>query len=496
MNPHSGSGSVPSGQPFDFEIGAETPYRDRRELGKGGFAIVYEVVFNATDGLKENPVYARKELTVRGDKESGYIQFLSEVRIMKRLHGHHHMTTYVDSYTQGSKFSIIMEPAASSGSLHDYLQDIYNKSSVEENERVFLRRAIGCLAQGLKFIHGHTIRHKDITPQNVLIHNGNIMYSDFGSSFDCSGLESTTTTGIPYGFHRKYSAPEVVSAQQSNVKKNPTKRNRKTDIFSLGAVCADILDALNPGSIGLELRNGCYAEKSEEVVKVLSAWLNLPEFEASLDALVFEHDKEPRPTEAPVLLSEKRGDTVDFHHLAGIIENIATDKLDRHFHGTPSTPIKVRVPEIEVVFCLLCKYMLQAENNLRPTAENVVELLSAFEHSMGLQDVFCTLCHDWRPCDPLSEIASGGSSRNPSPYNNTAKIVDCSERDSTHTLKQFQGMVQPVAPKSEGGTVEEIQRKFKEDVETKARLAGAFARRERRLPLSQNPARSTTPQEH
>jgi serine/threonine protein kinase len=91
------------------------------------------------------------------------------------------------------------------------------------------------LASALAFIHKQTIRHKDIKPQNILIHRGEAMYTDFGLSYDFGDTGRSTTTGVPQGLTRRYCAPEV--AEWGN-------RNSKSDVFSLGCVFIEICLAL------------------------------------------------------------------------------------------------------------------------------------------------------------------------------------------------------------------------------------------------------------
>ena len=148
---------------------------------------------------------------------------------MKRLSGHQHIIRYAASYRCGREIAFLVEPVADSGSLADLLQDIRDKGQPSLAERQILLHSIGCLAEGLAFIHGKTIRHKDIKPENILIHQGKVVYTDFGVAFDGSDVGSATTIGIPDGFSRRYCAPEVVARQ-------PGPRNERTDIFSLGCV--------------------------------------------------------------------------------------------------------------------------------------------------------------------------------------------------------------------------------------------------------------------
>jgi serine/threonine protein kinase len=92
-----------------------------------------------------------------------------------------------------------------------------------------LEQDFGCLGAGLAYMHEKGIRHKDVKPQNILIYQGAVIYTDFGASRD-------TTEGLPDFLTRKYSAPEVLDND---------KRNFAADISSLGCVFIKMLFALS-----------------------------------------------------------------------------------------------------------------------------------------------------------------------------------------------------------------------------------------------------------
>lgn len=162
----------------------------------------------------------------------------NEIMIMRRLSSHPHIIRLFATYSCGRDFGMILTPVADSGDLATYLLNISDSGNpVSTEQRAVLVLAFGCLASGLAYIHQQTIRHKDIKPQNILIHQGRVIYTDFGIAFDGSHLENTTTTGTPSAFTRRYCAPEVA---------NWSKRNRKSDVFSLGCVYIELLTVLEP----------------------------------------------------------------------------------------------------------------------------------------------------------------------------------------------------------------------------------------------------------
>jgi len=216
-------------------------YKHVRMLGHGGSASVEMV-----RSVKTGSVFARKIIknVYSRNLEDAKRKLLNEVHIMQRLAFHRHIAAVHATYIKWRELVIILDPVADSGDLANFLQNYRDqgfaetfKTSTNEagRQRDILVRAFGCLASALAFIHEQTIRHKDIKPQNILIHQGRVMYTDFGLSHDYADIGRSTTTGNPQGFTRRYCAPEVAKGES---------RNSKSDIFSLGCVFIEICLAL------------------------------------------------------------------------------------------------------------------------------------------------------------------------------------------------------------------------------------------------------------
>jgi serine/threonine protein kinase len=90
------------------------------------------------------------------------------------------------------------------------------------------------LTAALVYLHDRSIRHKDIKPQNILIHNGTVILTDFGLSHDFADDVGSTTSG-PTPASPRYSAPEVAAHEA---------RNTSADIWSLGCVFFEMAAAL------------------------------------------------------------------------------------------------------------------------------------------------------------------------------------------------------------------------------------------------------------
>jgi aurora kinase, other len=85
-----------------------------------------------------------------------------------------------------------------------------------------LKNYISQLLDGLEFLHKHKIAHQDIKPENILVNQSKLLYTDFGLSVKCLNNQATTNCGT-----RQYAPPEINS---DGIPWNPFIG----DIFSLG----------------------------------------------------------------------------------------------------------------------------------------------------------------------------------------------------------------------------------------------------------------------
>jgi serine/threonine protein kinase len=262
---------IEEGKDYDDFDESRLPYTLLRNLGHGHSANVEEVRDELTKVL-----FARKTIKIphhRLSKQERSKVFHNEVKIIRALGSHHHIISVFATYVTKRHFALILQPLASDGDLEDFLAEYWNnvreskeheadeatrekcickacisghgvcdraesakalKARLQGMESI-LKQAYGCLAAGLAFMHGKKVRHKDVKPRNILVHNGLMIYTDFGYSFDSNGFSRSTTVGRPGFLTRKYSAPEVLGYED---------RNSKSDVYSLGCVFIDLLSAL------------------------------------------------------------------------------------------------------------------------------------------------------------------------------------------------------------------------------------------------------------
>lgn len=246
--------SVPEGADLDIPSRNVLPFNSLGSLGQGGCASVEKVQHVDTGALYALKIFRRFYGRNVGKFK---LEFHNEVKIIRQLAAHPHIVRVFATYTAGREVGMILTPVADGGDLAHYLQEISDSGkSPSLDQRSILQAAFGCLSSGLQFIHEQTIRHKDIKPQNILIHRGSVLYTDFGLALDASTTDDTTTTGKPDGFTRRYCAPEVADWN---------KRNRKSDVFSLGCVFLEILSALYPEHCEGSIPSGPFHEVVDDL---------------------------------------------------------------------------------------------------------------------------------------------------------------------------------------------------------------------------------------
>lgn len=229
------------------------PFERVRTLGRGGQGVVEEVKHTSLTALR----FARKRLHLLPgqDEDVAWVEFQNEVQILRRLSTHKHIINCPATYAtdQPRELAMILHPVADQGSLDDFLGRIRRNGRPSAEEITILRQSFGCLASALAFTHGKTIRHKDVKPQNILIHQGGPILTDFGISMDCSASGITTTNGDLGRFTWRYSAPEMRTDVFARGDPYATKRgrNRKTDVFSLACCFLEILATWDPEAVPL-----------------------------------------------------------------------------------------------------------------------------------------------------------------------------------------------------------------------------------------------------
>ncbi|AKE87973.1 protein kinase domain-containing protein [Rhodococcus aetherivorans] len=208
---------------------AAAGFGDAREIGRGGFGIVYR----CTQTALERTV-AVKVLTADLD-EPNRARFLREQRAAGRLTGHPHIVNvlHVDITDTGRPFLVM--PYHAQGSVAARIRR-HGPLPLEEALRLGVK-----IAGALATAHHLGIVHRDVKPGNILLTDyGEPALTDFGIAHITGGF--VTTTGVVTG-SPAYTAPEVIAGAPPSP---------AADVYGLGAT---LFTALT-GHAAFERRSG------------------------------------------------------------------------------------------------------------------------------------------------------------------------------------------------------------------------------------------------
>ena len=200
-------------------------YRVKGELGRGGMGAVY---------LAEQPGLGRevaiKELIQSADP-TALKRFLQEAQVMART-SHPNLVQVHDMEIQGNVNYLVLE-FVKGRSLRDWI-----------NQRELPPPQVFAVMHGvlsaLDYAHRHSIVHRDVKPENVLISDdGEVKVSDFGIArlTDDSGVGGTATkTGTTVGTPQ-YMSPEQVAS---------SKVDGRSDLYSAGIMLYELVAGQPP----------------------------------------------------------------------------------------------------------------------------------------------------------------------------------------------------------------------------------------------------------
>ncbi|MCJ1321604.1 hypothetical protein MMC15_006949 [Xylographa vitiligo] len=219
------------GQHANFLAGEHVPFQMKGILGRGRYGIVEKVL--STLSYKE---YARK--LIRRDTffvgaARSMQACIAELAVVKRLQ-HRHVVSFIGSYTDPSYVALLILPVADCN-----LAGFYELAASSKDSLSLLRSYFGCLSTALAYLHDERVRHKDIKPQNILVCQGNILFTDFGLSRDSLDASQSVSEGMT-AFSPRYCAPEVAAFEP---------REYSSDIWSLGCVFLEMVSVLKGHSI-------------------------------------------------------------------------------------------------------------------------------------------------------------------------------------------------------------------------------------------------------
>ena len=197
-------------------------YRVDGSLGSGGMATVY-----LAHDLRHDREVAIKVLREGLAQSLGRERFVREIRLAARLNHPHILPLYDSGEADG--FLYFVMPVVRGQTLRDRL---LKDRALPVGEALRLAAEV---ADALDYAHRHDTVHRDVKPENILLHEGHAIVADFGigkalvaaAETDAANTQFGVTVGTP-----AYMSPEQASGDVVD---------GRSDLFALGCVLHEML---------------------------------------------------------------------------------------------------------------------------------------------------------------------------------------------------------------------------------------------------------------
>jgi Tol biopolymer transport system component/tRNA A-37 threonylcarbamoyl transferase component Bud32 len=196
-------------------------YIVERKLGEGGMATVY-----LAQDVKHHRKVALKVLLPELAAVLGADRFLNEIRVTANLHHPNIVQLYDSGEADGDLYYVM--PFIEGESLRD---KINRDRQLSVEEAISITRAV---ADALDYAHRREVIHRDIKPDNIMLHEGTPMVADFGIALAVTSVagDRITATGLSLG------TPSYMSPEQAT---GDREAKPSTDIYALGSVLYEML---------------------------------------------------------------------------------------------------------------------------------------------------------------------------------------------------------------------------------------------------------------
>ena len=202
-------------------------YALERELGAGGMATVY-----LAHDARHNRKVAIKVMNSELAAIIGAARFLKEIETTANLQHPNILPLFDSGQVEGTVFYVM--PYVQGESLRGRLA-----REVQLPVADAVRIAVE-IAGALDYAHRHGVIHRDIKPDNVLLHDGRPLVADFGIALAWShrdGLTRITKSGVSLGTPH-YMSPEQAAGEQN--------LDPRADTYALGVVLYEMIAGQPP----------------------------------------------------------------------------------------------------------------------------------------------------------------------------------------------------------------------------------------------------------
>ncbi len=201
-------------------------YRILRHLGEGGMASVY-----LCEDVKHDRKVALKLLKPELAAVLGAERFVQEIKTTAALQHPHILPLFDSGAADGFLFYVM--PFIDGETLRAKLD---RETQLGVDDAVRIAREV---LDALDYAHTRGIVHRDVKPENIMLHGGHAMVVDFGIALAVSAAAGgrMTETGLSLG------TPHYMSPEQATAEKEITPRS---DVYSLGSVLYEMLTGQPP----------------------------------------------------------------------------------------------------------------------------------------------------------------------------------------------------------------------------------------------------------
>lgn len=200
-----------------FHIAMEK-YKIQKTLGDGAFGVVYKAV-----NTKTNEIVAIKKMK-RKFESWDECKNLREIKSLMKLN-HDCIIKLKEVLRVNDELHLVFE------FLEENLFQCYQKMKETKDGRFSekqIKSIIYKCAEGLSYMHKHGFFHRDMKPENILVHREAVKIADFGLAREIRSRPPFTD----YVSTRWYRAPEILL--------KATNYNSPVDIFALGCIMAEL----------------------------------------------------------------------------------------------------------------------------------------------------------------------------------------------------------------------------------------------------------------
>jgi len=281
------------------------------ELGRGGMGAVYKAM-----DIRLNITVALKELTAQIDLDTNTLQdlrdqFRQEATILARL-THPHLVGVTDFFQEGRNVYLVMQYVEGMS-----LSDIIKRDGALREDQVLVWAAQ--LLDALSYCHSHSIIHRDIKPQNIIINtSGQAVLVDFGLVKLWNPNDPRTRTAMRGIGSPQYAPPEQYESTAGHTEP-------RSDIFSLGATLYHALTGQSPPTATLRIaspeefvrirvlqnsvssRTAAAIERAMELVRT-KRWGTTAEMASAMGLRIYDWG-DPQPTQEKPQIRKQKLDT-------------------------------------------------------------------------------------------------------------------------------------------------------------------------------------------